>query len=94
MTASPTALMPILPTSSFNDPDEPQYGMATGWECSEHVALQQQQEPKPALSEFTVICMQRGANFPCEGKAWEGPKHFKRAHFIRPQGLILLKNSY
>jgi hypothetical protein len=39
------------------------------WECSEHDALSQQQEPKPALSIFTVSCMQWGAHFPCEGKS-------------------------
>ena len=29
--------------------------------------------------------MQRGAHFPCEGKAREGPKHFKFARLILPQ---------
>jgi len=46
---------------------------------------QQQQEPNHAPWISTVCRTQRGANFPCEGRAREGPKHFKRAHFILPQ---------
>jgi hypothetical protein len=37
------------------------------------------------LKNFYVCKTQRGAHFPCEGKAQEGPKHYKLARLIMLQ---------